>query len=130
MNSPATRGSETILVVDDEPAVLKLAARVLEAQGYAVLRAGSPAEAIRLEAAHAGAIDLLLSDVVLPEMNGWELSKRLLAARPALKRLFMSGYPADVLVTRGELEDGSGLIAKPFSIADLAARVRAVLDGR
>jgi PAS domain S-box-containing protein len=127
--APAMRGGETILLVDDEPALLKLTKRMLEAQGYTVLRAGSPAEAIRLADAHGGAIHLLVSDVVMPTMNGQVLATRLQAGRPALRCLFMSGYPAGVIERRGLLDDDVNFLAKPFLIADLAAKVRAVLDG-
>ena len=127
--APAMRGSETILLVDDEPALLKLTAKVLEAQGYTVLGADSPAEAIRLADAHDGAIHLVVSDVVMPTMNGRALVTRLQAGQPALKCLFVSGYPAGAIERRGLLDDEVNFLAKPFSIDDLSAKVRAVLDG-
>lgn len=121
-------GMETILLVEDESAVLRLTVRALERQGYAVLAANGPSEALRLAGEHEGRIDLLLSDVVMPEMSGRELSKSLLARRPQLKRLFMSGHAADAMLQRGVLEEGVRFIEKPFAIAQLTARVREVLD--
>jgi len=126
--APLARGSETILLVEDEPKILKLAATVLEAHGYTVLPAKSPAEAIRLASTHVGTIHLVLSDVIMPEMNGRDLACRLLELRPTLKRVFMSGYPAGVIASRGMLEPGVHLIPKPFSILELTAKVREVLD--
>ena len=124
----APRGSETILLVEDEPQILALAATVLEAQGYTVIRAGGPAEAIGLATTHVGPIDLVLSDVIMPEMNGQDLANQLMAMRPALKTLFMSGYPAGAIASRGVLDDGVPFISKPFTIVDLAVKVRDVLD--
>ncbi len=127
--SPLVRGQETILVVEDEPALLKLIARVLAAQGYSVIAAASPGEAIGMARERGDEIHLLLTDVVMPEMNGRDLAKTLLSLYPRLKRLFMSGYTADVIGQGGLLEEGVHFLQKPFSQTDLAARVRAVLDG-
>ena len=124
----AASGQETILLVEDEPAILRLSARVLEAQGYAVLSANSPAEAIRLATEHTGDIHLLLTDVVMPGMNGRDLAARLVLLRPRIKYLFMSGHTAGVIAERGMLARGAALIEKPFSTRALAARVREVLD--
>ncbi len=126
---PSNRGHETILVVEDEPAVLKLAKRILDGLGYTVLTAASPGEGIRLVESSTAEIDLLLTDVVMPEMNGHELAVTLLALRPRLRRLYMSGYTADVIATRTMLEEGMSFIQKPFTKDGLAAKVRAVLDG-
>jgi len=126
----AVRGHETILVVEDEAAILSLSARVLEQQGYTVLAAGTPGEAIRLAHEHGEAIDLLMTDVVMPEMNGRVLARNLLALYPDLKRLFMSGYTADVIAHHGVLDHGVHFIQKPFSVQALAAKVREVLDAQ
>ncbi len=125
---PIIRGQETILVVEDEPALLDLSKRMLEKQGYRVLAAGMPVEAIRLAEEYAGAIHLLMTDVIMPEMNGRELAKRLLSLYPNLKRLFMSGYTANVIAHHGVLDDGVYFIQKPFSRKDLASKVREALD--
>ena len=126
--APAPRGTETILVVEDEVAILKMAKKMLEAQGYTVLAAASPGEAASLFAAHTGEIDLLMTDVIMPEMNGRDLATQLLAIRPDLKCLFMSGYTADVIARHGVLDEGIHFIHKPFSIKDLGSKIREVLE--
>ena len=123
------RGKETVLLVEDEPSILKLATRVLARQGYAVLPANTPGEAIRLAGEHGGAIQLLMTDVVMPEMNGRDLAMKLLSLYPGLKVLFMSGYTASIILNQGVLDQGVHFIQKPFSVEDLAAKVREVLDG-
>ncbi len=100
---PVARGRETILVVEDEPAILDMTKTMLERLGYTVLTASTPGEAIRLAGAYTGVIHLLMTDVVMPEMNGHDLAKNLLTSFPALKRLFMSGYTADVIAHQGVL---------------------------
>jgi PAS domain S-box-containing protein len=122
-------GTETILLVEDEPALLRACAAVLGGLGYAVLVADDPGTAVRAAAGHAGPIHLLLTDVVMPEMNGRALADRLTAARPALKRLYMSGYAGEALGERGAVEAEAPFLAKPFAAEDLARAVRAVLDG-
>jgi signal transduction histidine kinase/CheY-like chemotaxis protein len=126
---PAARGHETILLVEDEPAILKLATMVLEHQGYAVLAASGPETAIRLADEHTGEIHLLMTDVIMPEMNGLDLAKSVLSLYPDMKGLFMSGYTADVIANRGVIDEGVNFIQKPFTIVELAAKVRKVLDG-
>ena len=127
---PAAPGHETILLVEDEPMVLEMTAVMLERQGYTVLPAVSPGEAIRLAREHAGEIHLLMTDVVMPEMNGRDLARNLLSLYPDLKRLFMSGYTADVIAHHGVLEEGVQFIQKPFTMQDLAAKLKNVLmDG-
>jgi two-component system, cell cycle sensor histidine kinase and response regulator CckA len=121
-------GDETILVVEDDPAVLNLAALCLRRMGYAVLAADSPERALEIAAAHEGAIDLLLTDVIMPRMNGRELSAELRRRLPGLKRLYMSGYTADVLSAPGERVEEGELVQKPFTMHELAARVRMALD--
>jgi PAS domain S-box-containing protein len=125
--APQGRG-ETVLVVEDEASILKLANKILTGLGYKVLSAASPAEALKLAEAGSAEISLLITDVVMPEMNGRVLAERLQAVHPKLKCLFMSGYTADVIAHRGVLEDGVSFIQKPFSKKDLAAKVRASLD--
>jgi len=123
-------GHETILLVEDEPSILALTSTLLERQGYTVLAASTPGEAIRLAKQHPGEIDLLMTDVVMPEMNGRMLAKNLLALYPHLKRLFMSGYTADVIAHHGVLDEGVQFIQKPFTMENLAAKVREALVAR
>ena len=125
---PALRGHETILLVEDEPEILKGVKRILETLGYRVLAASMPGEAIRLAKAHAGEIHLLITDVVMPEMNGRDLAKNLLSLYPYLKRLFMSGYTADIIAHHGVLDEGVHFIQKPFSTQNLAAKIRQALS--
>ena len=130
LKGPFARGQETILVVEDEPAILDMTKTMLKRLGYTVLTASTPGEAIQLTGAYAGEIHLLMTDVVMPEMNGRDLAKNLLTGFPGLKRLFMSGYTADVIAHHGVLDEGVPFIQKPFSKKDLAARVREALDRR
>jgi two-component system, cell cycle sensor histidine kinase and response regulator CckA len=125
---PAAPGRETLLVVEDEPALLELSKVMLEMQGYRVLTAGTPGEAIRLAEEHAGVIHLLMTDVVMPEMNGRDLAKKMLSLYPNVKRLFMSGYTADVIAHHGVLDEGVYFLQKPFSRKGLLAKVREALD--
>ena len=124
----AASGHETILLVEDEPMILDITTKILERRGYTVMAAPTSGEAIRLAREHAGEIHLLMTDVVMPEMNGRDLAKNLLSLYPKLKRLFMSGYTADVIAHHGVLDEGVQFIQKPFSVQTLAARVREVLD--
>jgi CheY-like chemotaxis protein len=128
VTGPLVRGHETILLVEDEPSILKLTTRVLTRQGYAVLPAMTPSEAIRLAIEHTGTIHLLMTDVVMPEMNGRDLAKDLQSRYPGLKVLFMSGYTADIIIHQGVLDQGVQFIQKPFSVEDLGAKVREVID--
>jgi len=123
---PAT-GTETVLLVEDQEALLTLCRRLLERLGYTVLPAGSPQEAIRLVEEHAEDIHLLITDIVMPEMSGGDLCQRLKALRPGLKCLFMSGYTANVIAHRAILEEGVHFLQKPFSVEALAAKVREAL---
>ena len=122
------RGTETILLVEDEPMLLEMTRTMLKHIGYQVLAAATPAAAIRLVAQHTGEIELLITDVVMPEMNGRELAQTLLARHPRLKRLFMSGYTANVIAHHGILDPGVHFIQKPFSQTDLATKVREVIN--
>jgi CheY-like chemotaxis protein len=127
---PALSGLETILLVEDEPTMLELTTVMLERQGYTVLAAGTPGEAICLAREHAGEIHLLLTDVVMPGMNGRDLAKNLLSLYPNLKRLFMSGYTANVIAHHGVLDPGVHFLQKPFSLKELADKVREALDSK
>jgi CheY-like chemotaxis protein len=126
--APDVLGNETILLVEDESAILKMTAMMLKRLGYTVLRAGSPKEAMDLAKTHAGSIQLLMTDVVMPDMNGRELAEQLILHYPDLKVLFMSGYTANVIAHRGVLDQGVNFIHKPFSKKDLAVKLREVMD--
>tara|TARA_R110002096_G_scaffold299503_6_gene494229 strand:+ start:153508 stop:155511 length:2004 start_codon:yes stop_codon:yes gene_type:complete len=121
--------TETILVVEDEPALLRTFSLVLEEMGYQVLAAVSPIEAIHLAEEHKGTIDLLLTDVIMPQMNGRELVETIQVQLPGLKHIFMSGYTADVIATQGVMRKGVSFLEKPFSSDELGEKVRLVLDG-
>ena len=120
------RGTETVLVAEDEEAVRQLAVESLERHGYRVIAASSGEEALDVARTYDGGIDLLLSDVVMPGLKGPELAARLRAMRPGLRVIFMSGYAAEV-VTSADLQDAS-IVTKPFSPAALARAVRSTLD--
>jgi signal transduction histidine kinase len=128
-DAPRALNGETILLVEDEPAIVLTTRRMLADLGYAVLAASGPAEAMRMAASHAGKIDLLFTDVVLPEMNGRELMGALSERFPGLRCLYMSGYPADVIAHQGILEEGLNFLQKPFEAKALAIKVRQVLEG-
>jgi PAS domain S-box-containing protein len=121
-------GTETILLVEDDEAILDLGKMILDNLGYTVLGARTPADAINLVKVHPEDIHLLITDVVMPEMHGRELAEKLSAIRPDLKCLYMSGYTSDVIAHRGILDEGLNFIQKPFGKDDLAVRVRQVLD--
>jgi PAS domain S-box-containing protein len=126
---PATtqRGQgETVLVVEDEPAILKMASVMMLGLGYKVLSANSPLEAIKISHRHTE-IDLLLSDVIMPEMTGKDLAELLMVSHPNLKCLFMSGYTANVIASHGVLEEGINFIQKPFSVRELSIKLREAL---
>ncbi len=125
--APQVPGSETILLVEDEPAILRMTMTILERLHYTVLTATTPGEAIRLAAAYPGRINLLLTDVIMPEMNGRNLSKKLLAQHPHLGCLFMSGYSANVIADGGMLDARVHFIQKPFTMSELAVKVRQAL---
>ncbi len=103
---------------------------MLEKLGYRVLAASTPGEAMRLAGEHAGEIHLLMTDVVMPEMNGRDLAKSLISLYPGLKSLFMSGYTSNVIAHHGVLDDGVNFIQKPFSKQAVAAKVREALDSK
>ena len=120
-------GKETILVVEDEFSVRRLATIILQKNGYRVLEAEDPEEAVRIAVADRAHIDLLLTDVIMPEMNGRELYKRIAACRPHIKVLFMSGYTDDVIAHHGVLDEGLHFLQKPFSVQALTDKVDDVL---
>ncbi len=124
----APRGSETILLVEDEPAVLSFAAQVLRRQGYRVLTASDARSALRVAKGSRAAIDLLLTDVVMPGADGIDLARQLVARRPGLAVLLMSGYADEAVVRHGLLRPGADYLGKPFSPTALSVRVREVLD--
>jgi len=124
---PIALGNETILLVEDDPPILNMATIMLTHLGYTVLAAPTPDEAIRLTEAHPGQMQLLMTDVVMPRMNGKDLAVKLQSLSPDLKVLFMSGYTADVIAHHGMIDPGVHFIQKPFSMRDLAAKVRNVL---
>ncbi|MCL4818208.1 MAG: response regulator [Vicinamibacteria bacterium] len=121
-------GSETVLVVEDEPAMLEVTRDVLVDLGYRVLATSSPGEALSIAAAEGDRLDLLVTDLVMPLMNGRELAALLQARHPRLRCVFVSGYTADIVTQRGIVEPGVQLLSKPFTASELAARVRKVMD--
>jgi len=125
---PGARGSETVLLVEDDAMVRRLAEATLERQGYRVLAAPSGGDALRLAAGRNGSIDLVITDVVMPGMPGPELAQRLEASHPGLRVLYMSGYADDTMARHGISEERVNFLAKPFSPDELARRVREVLD--
>ena len=122
-----TGGHETILLVEDEPTILKMTTMMLEHLGYTVLTAATPGEAIRLVEEGGQKIDLLLTDVIMPEMNGSVLVERVLASQPGMRHLFMSGYTANIIASQGVLDEGVAFIQKPFARKDLADKIREIL---
>src|SRR6266478_8615312 len=125
----ARKGTETILLVEDEPAVRELTRMVLAAQGYSVVEAQNPEDAERLSENHGTQIHLLLTDVVMPGVSGRELARRITARHPKIRVLYMSGYTHNVIAGGGTLETGIAFLQKPFTPAGLADKVRDVLDG-
>jgi CheY-like chemotaxis protein len=121
-------GDETILLVEDASPVRELVVSLLESRGYTVLAAASAAEALEISVREHGKLDLLLTDVVMPGMNGRELAEQLLAKEPRLRVLFTSGYPADQVVHHGIAEAVAAFIEKPFLPDELARAVREALD--
>ncbi|MDD2463331.1 MAG: transporter substrate-binding domain-containing protein [Desulfobulbus sp.] len=125
---PAEPGTETILLVEDETMILDIGKIMLESLGYRVLAALTPGEALGLAREHVGEIHLLMTDVIMPEMNGRDLARQLLSLYPNLKRLFMSGYTADVIAHHGVLDEGVHFLQKPFTLDSLTFKVREALD--
>jgi DNA-binding response OmpR family regulator len=124
------KGTETVLLVEDEESVLHLSKRILEQLGYVVLAAHRPLEALELARNHSGHIDLLLTDVIMAGMNGKEFTEKLGTLKAGFRSIFMSGYTDDVIAQHGVLDKGVHFLQKPFSIQNLAAKIREVLDAR
>ncbi len=124
----AAGGTETILLVEDEPSILRMTRMMLEKKGYTVLSAATPSEAVEKAKNHSGAIELLMTDVVMPEMNGRDLAGQITDLYPDIRLLFMSGYTANVIAHQGILDDGVSFIQKPFSMADMTVKIRELLD--
>jgi len=121
-------GTETILVVEDEESLRKVARRFLEAAGYTVLTAGAGDEALLISAQHAGTIHLLLTDVVMPRMSGKALAQAILKTRPMTKILYMSGYADNAFIHNGVVDEGTHFIGKPFTATEVTRKIRSVLD--
>jgi two-component system, cell cycle sensor histidine kinase and response regulator CckA len=127
IEQPVASGHETVLLVEDEPMILKMVTEMLQHLGYNVLPAATPGKAIHLAENYGAAIHLLMTDVVMPEMNGRDLAAKLLTLQPRIKQLFMSGYTADVIAQHGVVDEGIHFIQKPFAVKDLAAKIQHIL---
>lgn len=126
-NTPG-RGTETVLLVEDDEMLLSLETTMLAESGYTVLAAATPEVAVSLAREHPGPIHLLISDMIMPEMNGKELSEKLQPLRPEMKVLFLSGYTAEIISSHGIIQEGINFLQKPFSIEALNGKVRDTLD--
>jgi signal transduction histidine kinase/CheY-like chemotaxis protein len=124
----ATGGSETILLVEDQPMLRDLVETILTRSGYTILAAGSPAKALEIAAQHPGPVPLLITDLILPEMNGRVLAEHLARSRPDMRVLYISGYTEDVIADRGALDPGTCLLEKPFTTEQLSHKIRKILD--
>ena len=120
-------GSETVLLVEDEQSVRQLVRETLEARGYRVLEAENGEAGLAVAARHERPIELVITDVVMPELGGRELAQRLLQARPKIKVLYLSGYTEDAIVSEGTIDSGNAFLQKPFTLQSLARKVREVL---
>jgi DNA-binding NtrC family response regulator len=124
------RGTETVLLVEDEPLVREIAKSALSDQGYLVLEAEHGEVALRVAAAHDAEIALVLTDVVMPKMGGRELVEQLRKVRPGIRVLYMSGYTAASIDEQDVVEPGTSFLRKPFALAEMLGKVREALDGR
>ena len=129
IRSPLPGGKETLLLVEDEPQILEVGKRTLELQGYTVLSACQPEEAVNLAKQYPGQIDLLVTDIIMPQMNGKELRQAVAKLQPGIKCLYMSGYPDDIIARNSGLGPNEAFIQKPFGLQDLTDKVRVVLGG-
>jgi CheY-like chemotaxis protein len=127
---PTPRGSETVLVLEDEPSLRGLVRETLEGAGYGVVEAGTPLEGLDLVRVQRGAIDLILTDVVMPGMSGREFVTQAREACPEAVVVYMSGYTDDAIGQHGVLDEGTHFLQKPFAIDALLQKVREALDGR
>jgi CheY-like chemotaxis protein len=127
-HSELARGHETLLVVEDEPAILALIRKNLQRLGYSVIEAASAKDAFALANQHDGPLHLLLTDVVMPEMNGLDLYTKIAASHPGIRVIFMSGYSADAFPRSDDGKGAVSVLQKPFSVQQLSTRVREVLD--
>jgi two-component system, cell cycle sensor histidine kinase and response regulator CckA len=121
-------GSETILLVEDEAALLQILREGLAHRGYTVLAASGGEKALELSRQHTGVIDLVLTDIIMPGMSGYEMVSRLVVERPGLRVLYMSGYTADFMARKGLRIEGTELLSKPFTEDVLQERMRQILD--
>jgi two-component system, cell cycle sensor histidine kinase and response regulator CckA len=128
IKKPWQCNGETVLIVEDEPSLLRLGQSILQKIGFTVLTAATPGEALKQADEHRGNIDLLITDVVLPGMNGWDLAAQITSHNPGLKCLFMSGYPADAIASKGMLQEGLHFLQKPFSLSEFSEKIREMLD--
>ncbi|TKB09692.1 ATP-binding protein [Desulforhopalus sp. IMCC35007] len=124
---PAQHGTETILVVEDEQNILEMMKRMLQQFGYQILAADRPSEAVRLANKYRGTIDLLITDLIMPEMNGKDLAANILSFSPQLKTLYMSGYSSNIISQQGKIDSSIHFLQKPFSKNELGDKVRKVL---
>jgi two-component system cell cycle sensor histidine kinase/response regulator CckA len=124
----AAGGDETILLVDDDASMREMTVKFLKSFGYRVLIANSPAEALSLSADYSGTINLLVTDLIMPGMNGWNLAVEITKSRPEMKRLFISGYTDDVFERTGQQDDRGPFLGKPFSRLEFGCKVREALD--
>jgi CheY-like chemotaxis protein len=125
-----TQPMETVLIVEDEANLRRMACHYLETQGYKILEAADGAAAMQVCVAHPGPIHLLLTDVIMPGMNGHEVAKRVVSLRPTAKVLYMSGYAENAIGHNGTLDEGTNLLQKPFTLQALKEKVREVLDSQ
>ncbi|MEJ2056020.1 MAG: response regulator [Calditrichaceae bacterium] len=119
---------ETVLLVEDDPMILQMSKHFIESLGYNSILANSPEEAMRISKQYPDKIDILISDVIMPDMNGRELAENIQTERPEIKCLFMSGYTANVIAHRGIIDEGVDFIQKPFSLNSFGKKIREVLD--
>lgn len=117
-----------MLLVEDEISILQLVKTMLEQIGFVVIAKSSPLEMLKSISSKSHSVRLLISDVIMPEMNGWELGERIQMIYPDIRFLFMSGYTADIIAHHGILDEGIQFIEKPFSIEMLADKIRKVLE--
>jgi len=125
---PIRQGDETVLLVEDEPEVRSLVQRILKTQGYTVVTAANPDEALAVAREFKGPIQLMVTDVVMPGMSGLQLAERLVPTRPDMRVLFVSGYTNDAIGHHGVLDPGTAFLQKPFTPNALARKVRDVLE--